>query len=224
MSSLRDARARPGRPRSDSASHSILAATLSLLAEVGYSGLTTDGIADRAGVSKATIYRRWNSKDAVVLAAAESLAAEVPAPDTGSLAGDLEAIVHGLVAVFRKEETRRLIGAMVDQMARKPEFAAAVRGGFLGSRREAARTVLERARDRGEIPETADLHFAVDMLAAPLYYRALVTGAPIDEGLAKTVVAAVMSWLDCGSPPLSAPSGPPGAGNSWPRRCLHRTR
>jgi AcrR family transcriptional regulator len=185
----------PGRPRSEAATEAIIGSALSLLEEVGYEGLTIDAVAARAGASKATIYRRWRTKDEVVLAAIETLAAPVPAPDTGSLEGDLRALAGGLVAAFGQEGVVRLIGTVVDQMARKPDFAAAMREGFLRSRRAVARIVLERARERGEIPPDRDLGFAIDLLAAPFYYRVLLTGDRVDEGLGKEVVGAVLAWL-----------------------------
>jgi AcrR family transcriptional regulator len=185
-----------GRPRDPAAGHAILAATIMGLAEDGYAGLTMDGIAERAGVSKATIYRRWPSKEAVVLAAAEHLSAAVPVPDTGTLRGDLDAIAVGLAAVFGSPTTPRLVGALVSEMVREPDLAHALRDGFLAARRSAARAALERARERGEVPAEVDLEVPVDLLAAPFYYRALITGDPVDDGYAATVVDAVLAWLD----------------------------
>jgi AcrR family transcriptional regulator len=185
-----------GRPRDPAAGHAILAATIMGLAEDGYAGLTMDGIAERAGVSKATIYRRWPSKEAVVLAAAEHLSAAVPVPDTGTLRGDLDAIAAGLAAVFGSPTTPRLVGALVSEMVREPDLAHALRDGFLAARRSAARAALERAQERGEVPAEVDLEVPVDLLAAPFYYRALITGDPVDDGYAATVVDAVLAWLD----------------------------
>jgi AcrR family transcriptional regulator len=221
----------PGRPRSDAATEAIIGSALSLLEEVGYEGLTIDAVAARAGASKATIYRRWRTKDEVVLSAIETLAAPVPAPDTASLEGDLKGLADGLVAAFGQDGVARLIGTVVDQMARKPEFATAIREGFLRNRRGAARTVLERARERGEIPPDRDLGFVIDLLAAPFYYRLLLTGGPVDEGLGKEVVGAVLAWLAAEGftqdpdrrrhgrrAPATAPSGEP----SHPQRAPPR--
>lgn len=184
-----------GRPREPSADPAILTATLTTLAQHGYAGLTMDRIAEQAGVSKATIYRRWPSKRAVVLAAAHQLSEQVPAPDTGSLHGDLLAIAEGLATVFGSTGTPRLVGALVAQMAREPDLAAALRTGFLAARRSAARAALDRARARGEVRPEVDLDAAVDLLAAPFYYRALITGEAIDQAYAATVVGAVTTWL-----------------------------
>jgi AcrR family transcriptional regulator len=185
----------PGRPRDPAADTAILEATLTLLAEHGYTGLTTDAIAATAGVSKATIYRRWSSKQQVVLAAVGSLANRVPAPDTGDLRRDLTAIADGLAAVFSAPTTRRLVGALVERLLRDEEMAAALRGGFLTERRAAARTAMVRGRQRGQVRDDADLDTAIDLLAAPFYYRVLITGEPIDAKLAEGVVDVTLAYL-----------------------------
>lgn len=185
----------PGRPRDPAAGEAILRATLSLLAEDGYDGLSIDGIADRAGVGKATIYRRWASKEEVVAAAARHLSEQVPVPDTGELRGDLMAIADGLTTVFADPATARLVGALVARMPHDPALASGLREGFLAARRRAARVVLQGAQDRGEIAAEGDLEVAVDLLAAPFYYRMLISGAPIDRAFARRVVDAVLAWL-----------------------------
>lgn len=185
----------PGRPRDPAADTAILEATLTLLAEHGYTGLTTDAIAATAGVSKATIYRRWSSKQQVVLAAVGSLANRVPAPDTGDLRRDLTAIADGLAAVFSAPATGRLVGALVERLLHDEEMAAALRGGFLTERRAAARTAMVRGRQRGQVRDDADLDTAIDLLAAPFYYRVLITGEPIDAKLAEGVVDVTLAYL-----------------------------
>lgn len=185
----------PGRPRDPAADEAILRTTLSMLAEDGYDGLSIDRIAARAGVGKATIYRRWASKEEVVAAAARRLSEEVPAPDTGDLRGDLAAIVDGLATVFADPATARLVGALVARMPHDAALASGLREGFLATRRRAARVALERAQERGEVAADADLEVAVDLLAAPFYYRMLVSGAPIDRAFAQRVLDAVLAWV-----------------------------
>ncbi len=185
-----------GRPRSAESDDTIIAATLDLLAEHGFDGTTTDAIAARAGVSKATIYRRWPSKDDLVLAAVTTLARDVPDPDTGSLDGDLRALIDGLVTAFSDDRIARLIPTVVDQMARKPAFAVAMREGFVEPRRDSARRIIEHARSRGEISAGDDMiDHALDMLAAPLYYRILITGEPVDARLGERITASVLRLL-----------------------------
>jgi AcrR family transcriptional regulator len=185
----------PGRPRDPQAGDAILTATLGQLAEHGYERLTVDGIAEAAGVSKATIYRRWTSKREVVLAAAGRLAEAVPAPDTGSLRGDLKAIVGGLADVFSAQNVPALVGALVAEAVHDADLAATVREGFVRTRRAAAVAALERASARGEIGDNVDVDLTVDLLAAPFYYRSLVTGAPIDDRYAGAVLDAVLATI-----------------------------
>jgi AcrR family transcriptional regulator len=186
---------RAGRPRDPGIDDAILTATIRLLSSEGYGGLSVDGIAAAAGVSKAAIYRRWPSKNAVIVAAAEHLSQTVPVPDNGDLRADLEAIVTELVHVFAQPTTVRLVAALVAGMADDSEFARALRTGFLRVRRDATRVVLERAGAHGEINLEIDHRFAIDLLAAPLYYRLLITADPIDDRFAKQIVDAAMAWI-----------------------------
>ena len=186
---------RPGRPRDRAVDDAILDATLRLLREHGYHGLSTDRIAAEAGVGKATIYRRWGSKDEVVVAAADALAQAVPTPDTGSLRTDLVLLADGLAAVFAAPGTAALVGALAERMPHDPQLAVALRRGFLAARRDAARVVLERGRARGEVTAGVDLEVATDLLAAPFYYRLLITADDIDEAFARQVVDAVLAWV-----------------------------
>lgn len=185
----------PGRPRDDSIDATITTATLALLTEDGYSGLTTDAIADRAGVSKATIYRRWSSKQDVVVAAVTSLTQDLEAPDTGSLEGDLTVIVEELVPLYADPATARLIAALLEHLVRSDELAEAVRASTVRERRRVTRVVLERGIERGEARADADLEVAIDLVAAPFYFRALITGDPIDTTFARDLVQVVMAWL-----------------------------
>ena len=184
-----------GRPRDPGADEAILTATLDLLAEHGYAGVSTDRIAAAAGVGKATIYRRWGSKDEILVAAGQSLARGVPAPDTGSLRDDLTHIAKGLATVFAHPRTARLVAALAERMLHDEQLATALRSGFLAERRDAARGALERARTRGEVRSDVDPELAVDLLAAPFYYRVLITGGAVDDALAEQVVEVVLTWV-----------------------------
>jgi AcrR family transcriptional regulator len=191
----------PGRPRDRTIDRTITQTTLALLAEDGYRGLTTDAIAERAGVSKASIYRRWSSKQDVVVAAVTSLTQDLTAPDTGSLEGDLTVIVEELVPLHADPATARLIAALLDHLIHSDELAEAVRASTVRERRRVARVVLERGIERGEARADADLEVAIDLLAAPFYFRALITGAPIDSAFARDLVQVVLAWLRPQQPP-----------------------
>jgi AcrR family transcriptional regulator len=171
-----------------------LRATLASLAEHGYDGLTVERIARRAGVGRGTIYRRWSAKEELVVAAAQRLSEAVPAPDTGTLRGDLDTIADGLTAVFSAPTTASIVATLLPQMASNDALADALRRGFLAARRTAARNALERARSRGELRRGANADVAIDLLAAPFYYRLLISGDLIHHAFARNVVDAVMAY------------------------------
>ncbi len=183
-----------GRPRSRKVHRAILSATLALLAEEGWAGLTMEGIAERAGVGKAAIYRRWRSLDAVLIDAVDGMVGEIRIPDTGSIRADLEALMRQAVALYRGRPGRLMPG-LVSAMAGHVEVARAVRDGFLAVRRQALAEVLRRAGARGELREDVDLELTLDFLAGPIFYRLLVTGAQIDDRLAEGTVDILLRGL-----------------------------
>jgi AcrR family transcriptional regulator len=182
---------RPGRPRDARADRAILEATLDLVGEIGLAGLTVDAVAARAGVSKATIYRRWASKEALVLNAWQECVARTPAPDTGSLRGDLEALIGSLHDGIGSGTMLRVFPQMVAAARTNEELSEEYRR-FVAERRRPMREVLRRARSRGEIAEDVDLDVVHDLLVGPLVYRVLISGARIDRRTIETVVDMVL--------------------------------
>jgi len=176
-----------GRPREERADKAILHATLRLIAERGLGELRIDDVAGRAGVGKATIYRRYRSKDELVGAAVTSLVSEIAIPDTGSTESDLRELMRNAVKVYRGSLEAGVMPGLVDAMSRDPELARAVREGFLKRRRAALAAVLERGVERGDLRPDLDLELALDVLGGPLFYRLLITGGPIDNELADGV-------------------------------------
>jgi AcrR family transcriptional regulator len=192
MTAVEEARRGPGRPRSPQAHEAILDATVDLLAEVGYAGLTMEGIACRAGVGKATIYRRWPSKVALVVEAVQSTTEPVPDPDTGSVRGDFEILTAKMVDKMTRSSAGRIMVGLVADAARNPELAEALRSGFIAGRRAALKVTLERGVGRGEVRPDVDVDLVGDLLVGPLYYRLMVSGGPVDEQFADQVVDAVL--------------------------------
>ena len=183
---------RLGRPRDARAEQAILGATLELMAERGIARLRIDDVASRAGVGKATIYRRFATKDDLVTAAVSRLVREIAVPDTGSTRDDLQVLMGEAVDVYTGPLAPRLMPDLVSEMAHSTELAAAVRGGFLAARRDALRAVLRRGVERGDLHSDLDYELALDVLGGPLFYRLLVTGGPIDQHLADGVVELIM--------------------------------
>ena len=179
----------PGRPRSAEDDRAILRATVDLLACEGYGGVTMEGVAARAGVGKATVYRRWGSKSALVVDAVDACReAGCPAPDTGSAREDLLAFVRGFMDVIRTSDAGRVMPALVAELARNPELAAAFRNGFVQPRRARIREAVERGVERGEVRPDVDAEVVADAVVALLQHRFLVTGMEIDDGLPERVV------------------------------------
>jgi AcrR family transcriptional regulator len=183
---------RLGRPREERADRAIVAATLELIAEHGVRDLRMDDVAERARVGKATIYRRYRSKDELVTAAIAALVREIKVPDTGSTRGDLLGLMQGAVEVYSRSIEAAVMPSLVDAMSRDAELARAVRERFLAGRRAALRAVLGRAMERGDLRPDLDVELALDVLGGPLFYRLLVTGGPIDEELAEGVVELIL--------------------------------
>lgn len=181
-------RGRSGRPRDEHADAAIVAAALELLAEVGVHRFRMDDLAGRAGVGKATIYRRYPSKERLVAAAVASLVSEIALPDTGTTRGDLLSLMRDAVAVYSRPRAGGLMASLVEAMRHDPALTAAVRGGFLAARRAALEQVLKRGVERGDLAAGLDVELALDVLGGPLFYRLLITGGPIDERLADGVV------------------------------------
>jgi AcrR family transcriptional regulator len=181
-----------GRPRSAEAHAAILGASLKLIREVGFDALAMDAIAARAGVGKTTVYRRWKSKELLVVEAIDAIVRAVPDPDTGSMEGDLMVLMNATLRMYADPATAALLSGLVAAMVRSEPIARAVRGGFVGMRREAMRRALRRGIDRGELRADTDLELALDLLSGPLLYRYLISGEAVDEGLARGAVGAVL--------------------------------
>jgi AcrR family transcriptional regulator len=187
----------PPRRRNERSYQAILSATLELLAEVGFAGLTIDGIAARAGVGKATIYRHWPSRAQLVLEAIGDVTKRPDPPDTGVLREDLLIMVERLNHGVTKGPLAPLLASLVDAADRDPELAELHRT-FSAKRRADVKDILQRAIDRGELPAGTDLELAVDLLAGPVIYRRLVSHAPVGRQYRARLVDAVLAALNAG--------------------------
>jgi AcrR family transcriptional regulator len=188
---------RRGRPRSQQSHRAILDATTELLLEHGLAGASMDAVAERAGVSKATIYRWWPSKEALALEALyRAWTGEEPGEfDTGSLRGDLRAMLMPWARRLGERPYGRLIAAFVTEAQTDPAFEEQYRTRFVEPRREQGRAALARAAARGEIPTDIDVDVALDMLYGPLYHRLLHRHAPLNDRFVADVIDAVLRSL-----------------------------
>src|SRR3954470_5200493 len=181
-----------GRPREARADRAIVTATLELMAERGIRDLRMDDVADRAGVGKATIYRRYRSKDGLVSGAVAALVSEIAIPDSGSARTDLLVLMTQAVKLYSGSLAAGLIPAVLEEASRNPELASTVRERFLARRRAALSAVLQRGVQRGDLRRGLDLELALDVLGGAIFYRLLVTGEPIDDRLAEGIVELVL--------------------------------
>jgi AcrR family transcriptional regulator len=183
-------RARPGRKRSEETRLAILIAALELVAEVGYAGLTIEGIAARSGAGKQTVYRWWPSKADVVLDALSTKAdLHIPIPDEGSFAADLRAFLTATFALGRRRRIAHVLRALMAQAQLDAEFGRRFRSTFLRRRRDALAVLLDRARDRGDLPAGLSPDTAADIVFGVLWYRLLATGRPLDRRLVEELVS-----------------------------------
>ena len=180
----------PSRPSTDQL---ILDATRELLAEAGVQGLTVEGVAARAGVAKTTIYRRFRSKHELALAVLLDMVKRVVAvPDLGDTRAELTAFVNGAVRILGSTLMGRVMQGLVSDLANDRELATAFRERVVAARLSEVRRLVDRGIERGDLRPDTDYELAHELLFGPIYYRLLLSGAPLDGDLAARVVDAVL--------------------------------
>ena len=191
---------RPGRPRSARADRAILKATIELLVEAGYGGMSVEAVAARAKVGKATIYRRWPSKKALVSEALRQLADDVRKPDTGNTREDLIALLFDFRRVTSGSYIGPMVGRIVSAAINNPEFMKIYWENTILPRRKAVAEILLRGQARGELRSDLDLELVLDMLPGTAVYRMLISRHGLDraqpvnpEELVNTIWAGISS-------------------------------
>ncbi|MCX4389151.1 TetR/AcrR family transcriptional regulator [Micromonospora peucetia] len=178
-------------PRGAEAIH---AAVLDLLAADGYAALTVEGVARRSGVNKTTLYRWWPSKPALVAATfRHAIARELPVPDTGTLRGDLAALLRSKTAFFA-EGPGRLAADVLAHTGADAELAR-LADELLGQHRTHVAEVTGRARARGELTGPVDDTLLADLLLGPVWLRAVVTHRPLPPADADALVDTLLAGL-----------------------------
>jgi AcrR family transcriptional regulator len=188
---------RRGRPRSEARKQAILQAAFELLGEHGLAATSMDAVADRAGVSKATIYRWWDSKELLALDALYA-AWDTAGPaqrTTGKLRSEMLALVRPWVRLVASGPSARILTALLAEAQNDPEFGRAYRAHFVEPRRDQARAVFARAIARGEILAGIDVEVAIDLLWGPLYHRLFHGHAPLNEQFARRSVDTVLAGI-----------------------------
>jgi len=182
----------PGRPRSEDSRKAILRSTLRLLQESGFPDLSIEAIAADADVGKATVYRWWPNKAALVADAFSSSAdQELRFPDTGSVRTDLTIQMKHLVRVLRGRRGR-IVAALVGGGQSDSELIQAFRDRFMMPRRHEAYEILRRGITRGELAEDLDMDLTIDSLYGAVYMRFLIRQTGLTEDFVDEIVTLVM--------------------------------
>ena len=175
----------------------ILDAAGALLLTRGLGAVSMAEVAERAGVSTATIYRWWPTKETLALDALhhEWAAAGPPARETGSLRKDLFSLLRPWVRLIGKQPYGRVIAALITEAQTDSAFAQQYKERFVEPRRAPARSMLARAIERGELPPTTNIELALDLLYGPVYHRLLHGHAPLNERFLRDLVETVVAGL-----------------------------
>ncbi len=200
MSTMNDptisASAPRGRPRSERSHRAILEAANAILEERGFVDLTMDEVAQRAGVSKATIYRWWPTKGTLVFEAfSASFLARQPLPDTGTLRGDLLAALRGWIRTVRGTVTGRTLVGLIAEVQRDPDLAEIWRERFVTRVRAQHRLIFDRALGRGETSADVDPDVMLDLVFGSAYHRLLQSHLPLTDRFAQDVVDTVVAGV-----------------------------
>jgi AcrR family transcriptional regulator len=186
---------RRGRPRSEAARASILAAARELLEEHGLTGVTMEGIAARAGVGKPTAYRYWPNAQAVAMDAFLMFADETPGPARReSPLASLRRHLRGIAAAFASPAGRST-AAMIAAAQNDSELARVFRNRFILQSRQRGRALLEKAVNEREIAPPADFELAMDLIYAPLYFRLMIGHGRLDAGFTDSLLELALQGL-----------------------------
>jgi AcrR family transcriptional regulator len=192
-SNLGDRAARRGRPRSDVAHQAILEAARQLLVTEGFTRLRLEHVAAAAGVGKATIYRRWPSKEALALDLLMNLATpHISTPELGDTRAELEAVVGSVIRVITATPFGPVIRALLSQIAGNPALGDPYRATIVQSRRDEVARVMARGIARGDLRPDADVDLATELLVGPIYFR-LVFGGVVEPALGPRLVSTLLA-------------------------------
>ncbi len=186
---------RPGRPRSERADRAIIEATLSLLAESGAAGLCIEKVAARAGVGKATIYRRWPGKEDLLLDAIACLKKPLPEPRGLAVRDDLLALIEAMCEQFADPCHMREFALLLGEGSAYPRLMARYTETVIEPRREVIRTVLRRGVLTGELRADIDVDAALFMMIGAVLARSRYGDAPVEPGYAARVVDEMLSGI-----------------------------
>lgn len=184
-----------GRPRDATIDGRVVEAVVELLSIVPYSELTMEGVASAAGTSKPALRRRWKSLPGIVVHTLISVLGTAPTPDTGCVHCDLVAGISNLGEAFGNSPITRALPGLISDLESDLELRDLFRREYFEARRATTRIVLEQAIGRRDIRVGLDMELTLDLLAAPLYFRAFFGHQPIDADMAKRTVLSVLNGV-----------------------------
>ncbi|TCO40555.1 TetR family transcriptional regulator [Kribbella antiqua] len=183
-----------GRPRDAGVEGRVLEAAMAEMRLRGYDGMAVDRVAERAGVAKTTLYRRWPTKAELVIAMIAQLRSAVPFEPSGDSRRDLSELVSAVASTLTAVP-RTLIADLAAAAAREPRVGESVRA-LWGERHAAAVAVLAKAQEDGLVAAGTSPVVLVDQLVGPLYYRLLITGEPITSAYVGELVDSALGPLE----------------------------
>ncbi|MGC5038693.1 MULTISPECIES: TetR/AcrR family transcriptional regulator [unclassified Streptomyces] len=185
-----------GRPRDERSHAAIVRATAELLVESGYTATSIGAVAARAGVGKDTIYRRWSGKPELVYEAVFTTADTADLPDTGTLEGDLTAVVQSLVDEFSAPAAAAALPGLLADFAATPELRATIRARFLQPAKDRLVVVFDRAEQRGETGAGLPVDLVLDSLAGAVFFHLGIVGERPGEELAGRIAAMTAKGIE----------------------------
>lgn len=183
----------PGRPRSSESEESILSVTLDLLVARGYRGVTINNVSSKAKVSKSTIYRRWGSKEELILAAFDRMPA-LETPDTGNVEHDLVGILKQFIGFVKNTSLSTVLPVLIGECANNPALMEAL-DPLVERRREPTKGVLKRAVERGELCSDLDLDTMVDLVIGPILLRLFFVLGDVSDKAVRQIVHGALEGL-----------------------------
>ena len=183
------------RPRLPSADQAIVQATRALLLERGYGGVSIEAVAARAGVAKTTVYRRWPSKAELVFEAAIHHSRLGPAPDTGSLVGDLTAVAVIIVRSLARTVAAAALTGLIADLDQNRALHDRVIARFIGAEQAWIATIVRRAAGRGEVGDSVRPDLVLDLLLGPVVSRTFLTGRSAGRDFGERVAMIVAHGL-----------------------------
>jgi len=181
-----------GRPPSAAAHRAVLDATRELLSRGDLAHLNLEQVAEQAGVSKATIYRHWRTREGLALEVLSELTGHMTVRDRGDARSELIAMVEGTLRILTRTQLGTVMQGLLSELARKPAIGGPFRETVVGARRAAVAEVFRRGIQRTQIRPDADIDLATELLIGPIYYR-VIFGGPFPPDFAQRVVDAVLT-------------------------------